>query len=68
MRRTTLDRTLDGLRRRAAVAVLVGLLTVGRHETSALSIRTPPAVVRVRSVDPATEAWRALFPTWPAPN
>lgn len=68
VRTATIDRALAGLRRRAAVAMLIGLLTVGGHDTSPWSIRTPPAVVRVRSVDPAAEAWRALFPSRPAPN
>jgi len=66
--RSVIDETLAALRRKAAVAVLIGMLTVGRHEVSLWLVHTPPAVVRVRTVDPAAEAWRALFPTRPAPN
>lgn len=68
MDRSIIDAMLDALRRKAAVAVLIGMLTVGRYETSLWPLRTPVAVVRVRTVDPAAEAWRSLFPSRPAPN
>ncbi|TVR88372.1 MAG: hypothetical protein EA416_13425 [Trueperaceae bacterium] len=68
MDRSVIDETLAALRRKAAVAVLIGMLTIGRHEASMWLVPPPPAVVRVRTVDPAAEAWRALFPSRPAPN
>jgi hypothetical protein len=66
--RSTIDASLAALRRKAAVSVLVGLLTLGRPEPSRWALVTPPAVVRVRTSDAAAEAWRALFPTRPPAN
>ncbi len=63
-----IDASLAALRRRAAVGVLVGMLTLGRPEPSRWLLHTPPAVVRVRTDDAAADAWRALFPSRPAPN
>jgi len=56
------------LRRRAAVAVVIGLLAFGRPAPSAWVFQTPPAVVRVQTCNRAAEAWRSLFPARPAPN
>lgn len=55
-------------RRRAAVAVVVGMLAFGRPAPRPWVLRSPPAVVRVESGNRAADAWRALVPARPAPN
>ncbi len=52
------DEALAPLQRLSAVAVQIGMLTVGCHEPSPRGAHTPPAVVRIRTTDPAAEAWR----------
>ena len=50
-------------RRRAAVAVVVGMLAFGRPAPRPWVLRSPPAVVRVESGNRAADAWRARLVT-----